>query len=151
MKLEDFEKESRYGWISKEPVTTAVGDLFVELNINDRAGPPDETMLKLADELAGFAQTHGDLLLSSIYDHYCNAEKSGHLDFWDVPKGLSREQVLSEVELIHLSVCRDKDAERAYASYIYFIPNWEQEHALYLRCADGQLTQFDPMAGEMHR
>lgn len=151
MKLEDFEKESRDEWKSKEPVTTVVGDLFVELSINDRAGPPDEAMLKLADELVRFVQTHGDLLLSSIYGHYCNAEESGHLDFWDVPKGLSREQVLSEVEHINLSVSRDKDAQRAYASYIYVIPNWEQEHALYLRCADGQLTQFDPMAGEMHR
>jgi len=148
MKLEDFEKQRRDEWKSTESVPTLVGDLYVELDIHDRAGPPDEAMIKLANELVGLAKTHGDLLLDSIYDHYRNAEESGHLEFWDVPSGLDRDKVLSEVESVTLSVSRDRDAERPYDAYIHVVPNWEQEHNLFLRYVNGQFAEFDPMAGE---
>ena len=81
MQLDDFEKQRRDEWKSKEPVGTVIGDLVIELNLNDRSGPPDEAMLKLATELVEIAQTHGKLLLDSIYAHYRNAEESGHLEF----------------------------------------------------------------------
>ena len=151
MRLEDFDKQGKDEWTSKESVSTILGELPVALNIHDRAGPPDETMLKLAAELVAFAKAHGDSILDAIYAHYREAEENDNLDVWDVPGDLNREQILSEVQHVSLSVSRDKDAKKPYASYIYVIPNWEEEHALYLRSVDGKLVEFDPMAGEMHR
>lgn len=150
MQLDDFEKQSHDGWTSREAVSTILGELFVALNINDRVGPPDDTMLTLADDLVSFAQTHGELIVDSIYAHYRVAEEGDQLDFWDVPSGLSRDEILSQVESVTLSVSRDRDAEKPYEAYVLVSPKWDLEHDLYLRRANGQLTEFDPMAGEMH-
>lgn len=150
MQLDEFEKEGKDEWISKEPLSSVLGDLHVALNINDRAGPPDEAMLKLADELLNLAQTHAELVVDSIYAHYRDAEEGNRLAFWDVPGGLSRDEILSQVESVTLCVSRDRDAERAYEPYIHVSPNWDLEHDLHLRYANGYLTEFDPMGGEMH-
>jgi hypothetical protein len=148
MQLEDFEEQSKGEWKSKKPLATVLGDVFVELNIYDQSGPPDGPMLKLANELVGIAQAHGELLLDAIYAHYRDAEESGHLEFWDVPNDLPRDKVLSEVESVTLSVSRDSESERRYDSCIHVVPNWELEHNLFLRYVDGQFVMFDPMAGE---
>lgn len=151
MQLEDFEKQGKSEWISKESVSTVLGDLHLELNVHDRAGPPDEAMLKLADELRSFAQAHAELVVDSIYAHYRDAEDGDRLAFWDVPGGLGRDEILSQVESVTLCVSRDCDAEeRPYEAYVHVSPNWDLEHDLHLRYANGQLSEFDPMSGEMH-
>lgn len=147
VQLEDFQQQPRDGysfdwWKSKEPVSTILGDLFVELNVLDRGGTPDETMVQLANELASRAQTHGESLLDSIYSHYRETMKKVHSS---VPTGLTRDEVLAEVESVDLCISRDSDAEPRYDAYIQVVPYWELEHNLFLRYADGQFVEFDPM------
>src|SRR5262245_11913869 len=99
---QDFRKQRRgpYAfdrWRCKDRVATKLGDLAVELAVHDdSAEPPDDTMIAVAEELANFAQANGELLLDLIHGHYRYAEKEGWLEFWGVPAGLGRDDILSQ-------------------------------------------------------
>lgn len=64
-------------------------------------------MLELASRLAEYAKQHAEHILDLIYAHYRYAEGSEWLDFWDVPAGLTRAQVMGEVDSVALVVDPD--------------------------------------------
>ena len=100
-------------------------------------------MIALAEELATFTRTNEEKLLDLIYGHYRYAEKQNWLEYWNVPAGLPREDVLSQVDSIALCVQRDRDEERPYDAAVYVNPNWDQEHKLDLRYRNGRIVEVN--------
>ena len=96
-------------WRRPERVPTSLGDLPVELTTGDGEPPPDAAMAAAANEVAEFVATDGELVLDLIYGHYRYAEENDRLGFWNVPRGLRRDRVLSQVESVALTVRRGAD------------------------------------------
>jgi hypothetical protein len=90
-------------WLSNPVVHTAIGDMAVEFQMPS-GGRPSAAMLELASRLAEYAQQHAEHILDLIYAHYRYAEDNEWLNFWDVPGGLSRAQVMGEVDSVALVV-----------------------------------------------
>lgn len=149
MRLQDFRKQRRGNydfdrWQWKKRVDTKLGQLVVELStLDDDPTPPDATMVALAQELTAFATARDDLLLDLIHGHYLYAEKKGWLEFWKVPAGVGREEVLSQVESIELSVQRVPEEDGQYDALVYVRPKWDPEHALYLRYRKGKIVEVN--------
>jgi hypothetical protein len=149
MRREDFRKQHRgpYAfdrWRWKDRLTTKLGDLVVELSImDDDPTPPDDTMVTIADELASFAKANDEMLLDLIFGHYRYAEKEGWLEFWGVPRGLSRAEILSQVESIALCVQRDREEAIPYDAAVFVNPNWDKEHKLDLRYRKGKIVEVN--------
>lgn len=125
-------------WQWPERVPTRLGDLTVELTTSDGEPPPDAAMAEAAGELAEFAAANGDLLLDLIYGHYRYAEENGWLAFWGVPRGRRRDQILSQVESIELTVRRGARGRPDAAVFVN--PLWDQEHKLDLNFRDGRIV-----------
>jgi hypothetical protein len=124
-------------WQWRERVPTRLGHLPVELTIALDAPPPDAGMVAAANKLAEFAAANGDLLLDLIYGHYRYAEEGDWLEYWDVPPGLGRDRVLSQVESITLAVRRNAGQ---YDAGVFVDPRWDPEHKLDLSYSGGQIV-----------
>lgn len=105
-------------------------------------GAPNRAMLELADKLAEYAKQHAEHILDLIYAHYRYAEANKWLDFWDVPAGLTRAEVMSEVESIALVV----DSE--LVATVYVNPHWDPEHKLDL-LYEGSITAMNGEAFDL--
>lgn len=119
-------------WLSNPIVRTSIGNMQVEFKMF-AGGLPTEAMLRLGSELAEYAKQNTDDILDLIHAHYQYAEAEGWLEFWDVPGGLNRAQVMSEVDSMALVVDSD------LAARVFVNPSWDPEHKLDLRF-DGKIT-----------
>ncbi|MEJ8857371.1 hypothetical protein WKW79_22555 [Variovorax robiniae] len=128
-------------WLSNPVVHTAVGDMAVELQMPS-GGRPSAEMLELASRLAEYAKQHAEHILDLIYAHYRYAEANQWLDFWDVPAGLTRAQVMSEVDSVALVV----DPE--LVASVYVNPHWDPEHKLDL-LFEGTITAVNGEAFDL--
>ena len=140
MKFEDFSKQPRGlyhfdTWLYKEQVPTSLSPLPLEIYTEIDKEPSAE-MIGIANDLASFASSHGEVLLDIIYAHYRRFELKGWLSFLGVPSKLSRSEVLSQVDSITLNVHSD-----LYAS-IHVDPKWDPEHKLAITF-DGQFTEVN--------
>jgi hypothetical protein len=140
-------------WDWPERVPTQLGNLLVVLSTGDDEPPPDIAMAAAAGDLAEFASANGDLLLDLIYGHYRYAEENAWLEFWGVCPGLSRDQVLSQVESVELAVHRDDRGQ--CDAYVFVNPRWDPEHKLDLSYSDGRIVAVNGepfvLAGEVLR
>jgi hypothetical protein len=130
-----------YRWIATAPVRTSFGDFSIEavMPMGDTK-PPDARMLKDANFLADFVQTHSDAVLELIFQHYqgwCSRDP-GWLDACDVPAGLRRHEL--KPFLIGLSITVDREMPEPE---ILITPQWDEEHAIYLAVKRGQIQFRD--------
>ena len=128
-------------WLSNPVVHTTIGDLAVELHMPS-GGRPSEAMLDLASKLAEYAKRHAEHILDLIYAHYRYAEANEWLEFWGVPAGLTRTQVMNEVESVALVV-----DDQLIAS-VYVDPRWDPEHKLDL-LYEGTITAVNGEAFDL--
>jgi hypothetical protein len=140
MQLSDFKKQPRGPylfdtWLWDQSIETTIGTLPVELYC-DIDTLPSDAMISLANELAVFAETYSTLLLDIIYGHYRCAEARDWLRYWNVPAGLARSEVISQVESIILNVHADLFAG------VHIDPHWDPEHKLSLTYA-GTITEVN--------
>lgn len=78
-------------------------------------------MLELASRLAEFAKQHAEHILDVIHAHYRYAEANEWLDFWVVSAGLTRAQVMDEVDSVALVLDRELIAS------VDVNPHWDPE------------------------
>ena len=123
-------------WTWTSPVHTSIGDLPVELHVECDAEPSD-AMLEQARALADYASAHGETLLDLIFGHYKYAERKGWLEFWSVPAGIGRGEILRHVDAVELTVVEDLTAT------VFVDPHWDPEHKLDLTFADGRITEVN--------
>ena len=139
MTLSDFTKQPPgqypFGfWVANRAIPTPMGEFTVELQmgIGDKA-PPDDKMLRQADELVALLQAHIETIHDKVFEHYqMFAEQGG------VPSGLDRDEILDQLQVRTLTVSRDENADEVYRSRVFIIPDWDEEHAIYLAYGDGE-------------
>jgi hypothetical protein len=113
----------------------ALSPLVVQFQVALNEEPSDE-MVAVANQLLEYARANDDYLLDLIHAHYRYAEEEGWLDFWQVPSGISRGEVLSFVNLVALVVDSDLVAS------VFVDPQWDQEHKLDM-LFEGAITRID--------
>jgi hypothetical protein len=122
-----------------------MGEFTVELQmgIGDKA-PPDDEMLRQADELVELLHAHIGTIHDKVFEHYqMVAEQGGWLGSCGVPGGLDRVEILEHLQVRTLTVSRDADANEVYRSRAFIIPDWDEEHAIYLAYYDGEWEFVD--------
>lgn len=143
MQLSEFTKQPRGAylfdtWLWNQSIETEIGSLPVELYC-DIDKLPSESMVTLASELVAFARGNSPLLLDLIYGHYRYAEANGWLQYWHIPAGLARSEVMNQVEAVILNVHTD-----LFAS-VHVDPRWDPEHKLCLSY-EGTITEINDAA-----
>lgn len=117
-----------------------MGEFTVELQmaVGDTA-PPDNEMLRRAEELVALFRANVELIHDLVFEHYqALTDDSSWLGMCGVPADLDREAILEHLEVRTLTVSRDGDEDEPYISRVYIIPAWDEEHAIYLApCDDG--------------
>jgi uncharacterized protein DUF6985 len=145
MTLSDFTKQPRGAyafdfWVANRAIPTPMGEFAVELQmgIGDNAPPADE-MVRQADELVGLLRAHIETIHDKVFEHYqMVAEQGGWLGSCGIPSGLDREGILDHLQVRTLTVSRDEDADEVYRSRVFIVPDWDEEHAIYLAHCDGE-------------
>jgi hypothetical protein len=113
---------------------TPMGEFTVELQmgIGDKA-PPDAKMLRQAEALIELLQAHIATIHDKVFEHYQMVAEHGGF-----PSGLDREEILDQLQVRTLTVSRDENADEVYRSRVFIIPEWDEEHAIYLAYCDGE-------------
>jgi hypothetical protein len=139
MTLSDFTKQpsGTYPfdfWVANRALPTPMGEFTVELQmgIGDKA-PPDDKMLRQAEELIQLLEAHIGTIHDKVFEHYQMVAEQGGF-----PSGLDREGILDQLEVRTLTVSRDEHADEVYRSRVFIIPAWDEEHAIYLAYCDGE-------------
>jgi len=139
MTLSDFTKQPRGAylfdfWVANRAIPTAIGEFTVELQmgIGDKA-PPDDKMVRQADELIELLQAHIRTIHDKVFEHYQMVAEQGGF-----PSGLDREEILDQLQVRTLTVSRDENADEVYRSRVFIIPEWDEEHAIYLAYCAGE-------------
>jgi len=147
MELTEFKKQPRGPyegdcWVWDKWVVSPLGPLAVEFQIFGDRNPPDEEMLRRGKELARYVEEHGEYVLDVVFGAYLFAGRHDFLEYSGVPEGLTRETITNQLrgEIRSLTVSRDPDFEGIYNSAIFFIPLWDEEHALSLDFRDGKIV-----------
>ncbi|WP_291587438.1 hypothetical protein [Comamonas sp. UBA7528] len=128
-------------WLSNPVVHTSIGDMAVELQM-PAGGRPSSAMLELVSKLVEYAKQNAEHILDLIYAHYRYAEANEWLDFWDVPGGLARAEVMNEVESVALVV------DDELVASVYVNPHWDPEHKLDL-LFEGTITAVNGEAFDL--
>ena len=145
MTADDFEHQPRGAylfnfWHARPRLHTPFGEFVVEARMPlQDTEPPDEEMVRQANELVEFTRENPDAILDKIYEHYRGA--SGHPGWMEssgVPLGLDREELAPYLDALNVVVDRD-GAEPT----IYVVPRWDHEHAIYLAVRDGRVEFQD--------
>ncbi len=146
MNIADFKKlpENTYAydvWRRTEPVETALGSFHVELHTPEDNNPPDEEMVRLADELAVYVASHSDHVWDIIFGsfRYCaTTADPDWLESCDVPGDLTRDRVR---EYCEPAICITRLSEGdGYLSAVSVFPQWDEEHGLSLEFRDGAIV-----------
>ena len=149
MTASEYQKQARGSyafdhWLWQRRVASPLGDFVMELQMlgAEDTNPPDEAMLKRSAELVRYAEAHGDYVLDLVFGYYLFAAESGNwLERCGVPTGLTKETVSAYVRNDRsLVVSRHLDWDEPYASVIYIVPLWDEEHAMYLEFHDDDIV-----------
>jgi hypothetical protein len=130
-------------WAWKHRVQSPLGDFEVTFTRADGdLREPDHEMLRRGDELIRFVQTHGEYLLDIVYGYYLLAQETeGWLEMADVPRGLTRGQILPYIRDDRtLQVSHSSTTEPGYSSALNVVPLWDEEHALPMTFENGRIT-----------
>ena len=122
-----------------EVVSCALGAVPLIL-VTETEAEPDRQMMDLGRQLMAYVAAHDRELLDLICGHYNFASEDGWLEFWKVPKGLQRDQILSHVDGIKASV---HSSEYDYSAGILAQIRWDQEHKLDFTIEHGKLTEIN--------
>ena len=132
-------------WSCKHPVKTSIGTFQVHFFMSYDKNPPDDEMLRLADELVAYAQTHSRYIRDIIYGSYrfmVTESAPGTEESWGVPANLKPEQIQKYCDPF-LIVERDPTdglQPIPYECRITVCPQWEPEHNLSLEYRDGAIV-----------
>ena len=151
MKLSEFKKlpKGTYAfdnaWGCKEPVKTPFGAFQLRFFMLNDKSPPDDEMLRLAEELASYTQTHSQYVRDIIYGSFrfiVTEDPLASDDIEGVPSNLKPEQIRKYCDPV-LVVERDPTdglEDIPYSCRIIVNPQWEPEHNLSLEFRDSAIV-----------
>ncbi len=153
MTVEDFELQERghylfNHWCVRERVPTPFGKFKVTAYMDlEDSEPPDERMVREANELADFARNDPEALLAKIHEHYTIYAQNcpDRLESCNIPLGLKPQQLAPY--LFDLTIAVDRyDAPFSpdpNQPHFLIMPRWEEEHQLALILKDGQIEIWE--------
>jgi hypothetical protein len=132
----DFEKQDVDSWMSRQKVVTPIAEFAVRLEMGGKREPPNEEMLRCADEFIALVRANVEAIHDKIYEHYQYFDEDW-LEQCEVPNNLSRDGVLEYLQFPALTVERSEDAAEPYVCQVYLLPDWDAEHPIRLQFSDG--------------
>jgi hypothetical protein len=147
MNIADFKKlpENTYAfdvWRRSKPVKTALGSFHVELHTPNDRNPPDDEMVRLANDLAVYVANHSDHVWDIIFGSFRHCATTADPDWLKscgVPKDLTRDKVRKYCEPA-ICITRQSDPDERYSSDIIVFPEWDEEVGLRLEFRDGAIV-----------
>lgn len=101
--------------------------------------PPDAEMIRRAEQLVTRFRASVRQIHDKVFEHYQETNGGdGWLGFGGSSGGLSRAEILEHLEARTLTVARDGDEDDPYSCRVYIIPDWDEEHAIYLDYQEGE-------------
>ena len=149
MQLSEFQKQQLPAgqadrWIWHQRVDTALASFQVELLMMDDedTAPPDEAMVRLAEELAEFTRQHTDEIWDIVHGYYLmGSENPSWMSFCEVPEGLDRAAMKPAVIEPGLVIMRHAAPwPPRYDGAIRVKLKWKMEHIVWLNFNDGKIT-----------
>ncbi|MGJ8660833.1 MAG: DUF6985 domain-containing protein [Bacteroidota bacterium] len=153
MTKDEFKKIKGYGfdtYKSVNKVTTGIGVFEMELQMEGKE-PINEQMLLLMKNLIEFGTSHIEAihdLIQLSYQEACDKDSTWVEDMCNVPLNLSKHDIMKHVNNLSFIVSSDTDRQGGFDSFVHVIPDWDEEHSIYLRYTDEFFTRFDPMETE---
>ena len=149
MNISEFKEESGWPcWTWSNQVSTPLGRFRVELQtLESPRTEPDDEMVKLAEELVAYAESHGDYILDVAYGDFrrWTTVDPGWLDSCGLPQNLGRDAIPKHVGGCVLTVIRDLDSDDPYTSLVRIVPEWDDEHGLEMKLRDGAIVEVSDM------
>lgn len=125
-------------WLAKQPVANPLRPFDIELY-----QPPDEELLRHANELVAFISDGYDALLNVVYEHYLRTSEDKHwMKGCGVPRHLPDGKVAKYLRSRAVVIRRDRGGKVDAA--IYISPRWNIEHGIHLGVVNGQLVPNQP-------
>jgi hypothetical protein len=119
-------------WLSA-PLPNPIGSFEVEL-----LEPPDAELLLEINALAQFVTDNPDAVLKAIHEAYLViADDREWMTICEVPANLPIDRVAQYLSSRQISAERKRDGR--IIGTIYFTPQWDEEHGLYLEVLDGKV------------
>jgi hypothetical protein len=132
-------------WGCKQPFKTPFGTFQVRFFMLNDKNPPDDEMLRLAEDLVSYTQTHSQFIRDIIYGSFrffVTEDPLASDDIEGVPANVKPEQIRKYCDPV-LVVERDPTdglEDIPYACSITVNPQWEPEHNLSLEFRDSAIV-----------
>jgi hypothetical protein len=113
-------------------------DVELQMGIGDKA-PPDAEMVRQAEEFVRLVQAHINTIHDKVFEHYQSVtDEGGWIGSCGVPRGLDRVAMLDHLQVRTLTVFADEEAGEGFLTRVYIIPDWDEEHGIYLAFSDNE-------------
>lgn len=137
MNFTDYKKHDVTTWVSKQKVITSITEFTVRLETGNKKKPPDESMIRRADEFIGLVQSNVDGIHDKLYESYQIVDDDW-LEQCGIAANLDRGGVLEYLRYADLVVERDANSGEPFVCHVYIVPEWDEEHGLYRQFRDGK-------------
>jgi hypothetical protein len=153
MKRDEFRKDKSgayafdlYAWRKK--ARTEIGSFLVEVVMEDQE-PLTDQLVEAANELVTVGSANCDTILSIAHQSYLLVRQndSHWIEICGVPLDVEKKDVMKYVNHRAFSIRSNPKSRKKFDSVIHLIPDWDDEHSLYIRVTGNKLTPFDPMSG----
>lgn len=153
MDISEFKKDEdgvyefgHYDWTNE--LKTNIGDFELYITMAQHGISPPSNVFELAEQLLSFVQSNTEVIVEAIFEHYSAVRKdnTSWLEQCDVPTDLDPSTVMDYAEDLSLGIAQDLDNPEIFESFVHIVPDWDLEHALFLRLEGGKLVSFDPMS-----
>ncbi|MES2261144.1 MAG: hypothetical protein V4724_21725 [Pseudomonadota bacterium] len=129
-------------WIHPISIPSVLGVFSVELRPD--TGEPDFRMVDEAKTLALFMRTHPEELQDKVYEHYKRLTAyPDWLTECSVPGNLEKNEMMPYLEVRNIVIIRE-DSIQTLNSCFYISPQWDVEHAIYLKIDGVKLEYCEP-------
>lgn len=148
--VDDFELQPRgpylfETWRATAPITSRFGDCVVNV-VNDLGDtrPPNAQLVKQANDLVAVLTGEADAVHDKVFEHYLIiAQQEEWMRSCRVPTALTRAEVVSYILECSIDVSRPTADEEPTAATIRIVPQWEDEHQIFLAVRGGKLEFAD--------
>ena len=136
--VEDFQPRGPSRWIAVLPLDSPLGQFRVSLRY-----APDAGLVAAANAVADYIAEKAETVLAAAHaDYVAHSHDEGWMEGCEVPLGLTAAEIRQYLNDPTIAI--DRIGTGQVSSVIYFSPQWDQEHGLYLKVLDGRIARTEP-------
>ena len=140
MNRSDFKKEDSDTWVAKEKVATSIAEFTVRLQTGGTKMPLSDEMIRSAEEFVALVRADIERIHDKVfecYEAFAANDPNWLEDMCGVPTDLDRAGVLGHLQNPALTVA-SYQPDGPLTCQVYFIPDWDEEHGLYIEHRNGK-------------